>query len=132
MGRKFGNAIIMGTCCSSLAHKICRPRHLIILLAVSVCSILYLTRSLPRATSSINVELEKLINSSSTQPADPIQWGKSPNRLLVFGDSWSDDGHYPIDPPASDQTPVRDEARGRVWTEHLCAVVGNRGSRAPL
>ena len=48
-------------------------------------------------------------------------WRKPKRRLIVFGDSWSDNGEYLIDPPHSDMLPQRDPARGKVWTEYLCA-----------
>ena len=73
-----------------------------------MCSILYLAYMLP----SFGVKNE-------FQNA----WSKSPRRLIVFGDSWSDNGEYPIDPPSKDLLPLRDDAQGKVWTEWLCQAV---------
>lgn len=50
-------------------------------------------------------------------------WSKSPRRLIVFGDSWSDNGHYPIAPPSKEMSPTIEPAQGKVWTEWLCAAV---------
>ena len=73
--------------------------------AVCICSILYLAWYLP--TLSVKTELTNA-------------WSEAPRRLIVFGDSWSDDGKYPIDPPPRTLRPLRSEAQGQVWTEWLC------------
>ena len=78
-------------------------------IGIGLCSILYLVWILP--SSSLRNEL-------------PNVWSKWPRRLIVFGDSWSDNGQYPIDPPSEALLPSRDPAQGRVWTEWLCMAVG--------
>lgn len=50
-------------------------------------------------------------------------WKQPPRRLIVFGDSWSDNGQYLIDQPTEALLPSRDEAQGPVWTEWLCLFV---------
>ena len=78
------------------------------IVAVCICSILYLAYTLP--SLSVKHELKNV-------------WSKSPRRLIVFGDSWSDNGQYPIDPPTKDLLPSREDAQGKVWTEWLCQEV---------
>lgn len=85
--------------------------RLIAILGLSLCSILYLVWFLPRAL--------KLKNEL------PNIWNKSPRRLIVFGDSWSDNGEYPVDPPSKALLPSRDPAQGKVWTEWLCMDVSD-------
>lgn len=81
-------------------------------IAVCICSILYLAWYLP----SVNVKHE--LESA---------WSDAPRRLIVFGDSWSDNGKYPIDMPPRRLVPVRDEAQGPVWIEWLCLAVCDDG-----
>lgn len=50
-------------------------------------------------------------------------WNDAPRRLIVFGDSWSDNGLYPVDPPSQGQDLIRDEARGKAWTDWVCLLV---------
>ena len=78
------------------------------IVAISVGSILYLAYTLP----SFNVKVQ--IKNA---------WTTSPRRLIVFGDSWSDNGDYPIDPPSGKFFPSREPAQGKVWTEWLCQAV---------
>ena len=78
------------------------------IVAVCMCSVLYLAYILPGL--SVKHELKNV-------------WSKSPRRLIVFGDSWSDNGEYPIDPPSKDLMPSREDAQGKVWTEWLCKSV---------
>jgi len=84
------------------------------IIGLSFCSILYLIYIFPTA-SKLKNEL-------------PNVWNKSPRRLIVFGDSWSDNGEYPIDPPSKALLPSRDPAQGKVWTEWLCKGVSVRRS----
>lgn len=79
-------------------------------IAVCVCSILYLAWYLP----SINV-----------RHGWKSAWSAAPRRLIVFGDSWSDNGKYPIDSPQKRLLPVKEEVQGLVWTEWLCLAVGD-------
>ena len=81
------------------------------IVGLSFCSILYLFCFLPTA-SKLDNEL-------------PNVWNKSPRRLIVFGDSWSDNGEYPVDPPSKALLPSRDPAQGNVWTEWLCMGVSD-------
>ncbi|KAL9603133.1 MAG: hypothetical protein Q9219_001336 [cf. Caloplaca sp. 3 TL-2023] len=82
-------------------------------IAVCACSILYLTYYFP--TVSVRHELRSA-------------WSNAPRRLIVFGDSWSDNSIYPADSPPKNLLPVKEEAQGPVWTEWLClAVSGSSG-----
>lgn len=94
------------------------------ILAIGICSIVYLTWFLPGFSVKTGLELIP-IGSTKTEIETEVEihWNDSPRRLIIFGDSWSDNGQYPIDPPAKELMPVRDEARGKVWTEWLCAAV---------
>ena len=91
------------------------------ILAIGICSIVYLTWFLPGY--SVKTTLERFIPTESAKTEVEIHWDKSPRRIIIFGDSWSDNGQYPIDPPPKELMPVREEARGKVWTEWLCAAV---------
>ena len=82
------------------------------IVGVCLCSIIYLIYYHP--ASSVRTELKNA-------------WSEAPRRLIVFGDSWSDNGKYPIDPPPKHMLPNRDQAQGQVWTEWLCTAV--RASR---
>jgi hypothetical protein len=50
-------------------------------------------------------------------------WSGSSRRIIVFGDSFSDNGEYLIDPPDAKERPVRDPAEGPRWNEVLCEEV---------
>ncbi|KAI4239324.1 MAG: hypothetical protein L6R40_005539 [Gallowayella cf. fulva] len=78
--------------------------------AVCLCSFLYLVCYLP--TASVRHELKSA-------------WSNAPRRLIVFGDSWSDNGRYPIDVPPKKLLPMKEEAQGLLWTEWLCSAVGD-------
>ena len=112
---------------SPAGHHKGNARFLTAILATGICSIVYLTWFLPGL--SVKTGLERFVptNSAKTEASAKtevdIQWDQSPRRLIVFGDSWSDNGQYPIDPPPKELMPVRDEARGKVWTEWLCFAV---------
>ena len=101
---------------------IIRSTTLAAAVVVSLCSILFLTRSFPHYT--VSTKLGRFLPSKILQTETKIQWNNSPRRLIVFGDSWSDNGQYPIDPPPREHLPIRDEEQGRVWTEWLCSSVG--------
>lgn len=45
-------------------------------------------------------------------------------QLVVFGDSWSDNGIYQMDFPEPDVLSTKIDANSQVWTEHLCSAVG--------
>ena len=79
--------------------------------AVLLCSFLYLVWYLP--TANVRYELRSA-------------WSDAPRRLIVFGDSWSDNGIYPIDLPPKNLLPIKDDAQGMVWTEWLCEAVRRR------
>lgn len=104
-----------------------RTTGLAIIVVLSLCSIAYLTWFLPGF--SAKTELARLLPATIVKtghkPEAKIHWSDSPRRLIVFGDSWSDNGLYPIDPPSRDQVPTRDIAQGKVWTEWLCSAVCN-------
>ncbi|KAL8952912.1 MAG: hypothetical protein Q9222_001202 [Ikaeria aurantiellina] len=84
--------------------------------AACVCSIFYLAWYLP----TINVKYEL-----------KTAWSDAPRRLIVFGDSWSDNGNYPIDSPSKQLVPVREESQGLVWTEWLCYAVRSHCDDGP-
>ena len=91
------------------------------ILAVGLCSILYLTWYIP--SISVKTELQRLIPIRPPRTEVGGYWDASPRRVIVFGDSWSDNGQYLVDPPSKDLTPIREEAQGKVWTEWLCSAV---------
>lgn len=107
------------------ARLLTRSTGFTVILALGICSIVYLTWFLPGF--SVKTGLERFIptGSAKTQVETEVEihWDKSPRRLIVFGDSWSDNGQYPIDPPPKELMPERDEARGQLWTEWLCTAV---------
>ena len=103
------------------ARLLTRSTGFTVILAIGICSIIYLTWFLPGF--SVKTGLERFIPTESARPEVEIHWDESPRRFIVFGDSWSDNGQYPIDPPPKELMPERDEARGKVWTEWLCAAV---------
>ncbi|KAL8803164.1 MAG: hypothetical protein Q9182_003336 [Xanthomendoza sp. 2 TL-2023] len=76
--------------------------------AVCVCSFLYL----PQYLSTAHISHE----GGST-------WSDVPLRLIVLGDSWSDNGKYPIDLPRNRLPPLQDQIQGPVWTEWLCSAI---------
>ena len=100
---------------------IIRSTSLAAVVVVSLCSILYLTLFPPGY--SIKTRLERLVPSRSVKTGLKLRWNDSPRRLIVFGDSWSDNGQYPIDPPPREQVPLRDDAQGKIWTDWLCSSV---------
>lgn len=84
--------------------------RLALVVGLSVCGIRYLTWEFP------SLELPRRLHSL---------WKQPPRKLIVFGDSWSDNGQYPTDPPTGTLLPSREEAQGLVWTEWLCLSVLN-------
>ena len=101
---------------------IIRSTTLAAVIVVSLCSILYLNRSFPG--HSVGTKLERLFPGIAVKTEIKLHWNNSPRRLIVFGDSWSDNGDYPIDPPLREQMPIRDDAQGKIWTDWLCSSVG--------
>ena len=101
---------------------IVRSTSLAAFLILSLCSILFLTRSFPG--HPIKNRLERLLPGISVNTEIKLHWNDSPRRLIVFGDSWSDNGQYPINPPPREQAPTRDDAQGKIWTDWLCSSVG--------
>ena len=103
------------------ARLLTRSTGFTAIFAIGICSIVYLTWFLPGF--SVKTGLERFIPTQSAKTEVDVHWDESPRRLIVFGDSWSDNGQYPIDPPPKELMPVREEARGKVWTECLCVAV---------
>lgn len=101
---------------------IIRSTSLAAVVVVSLCSILFLSRSFP--AYSVKTKLERLLPTISVKTQLKLHWNDSPRRLIVFGDSWSDNGQYPINPPPREKAPTRDDAQGKVWTDWLCSSVG--------
>lgn len=123
----FISAMVVSFSTRSAHHR--APSKLIIrstsfaaVIVVSLCSILYLARSFPGY--SVKTKLEQLLPSISVKTQTKLHWNDSPRRLIVFGDSWSDNGQYPINPPPREQAPIRDDAQGKIWTDWLCSSVG--------
>lgn len=87
-------------------HKLFSRFALIV--GFGLCGILYLAWELP------SLELPQRVQNL---------WKQPPRRLIVFGDSWSDNGQYLIDQPTEALLPSREEAQGRVWTEWLCLFI---------
>ncbi len=100
------------------------PIGFLALLVVCLSSILYSVCFLPSLFSKNRLASTLLVNSS-TRPQDqaPFQWKERPKRLIVFGDSASDNGRYLVDPPPENQVFAQDMTQGQVWSERLCAVV---------
>ena len=101
---------------------IVRSTTLAAAVVVGLCSILFLTGYFPGR--SFSTKLERFLPGKIIKTEVKLHWNSSPRRLIVFGDSWSDNGQYPIDPPPPEQIPIPDEAQGRVWTEWLCSSEG--------
>ena len=97
-----------------------RSKGLAFIVTLGLCSTLYLTWFLPGF--SVKNEFDRLLPTTSAANGTRLHWDNKPRRLIVFGDSWSDNGQYPVDPPSKDQMPSREEARGKVWTEWLCSA----------
>ena len=95
------------------------------IVVVCLCSIAYFTYFLPDSASrgNLQVVLPVSTHSSRLRGQGTFRWKNGPKRLVAFGNSWSDNGQYPIDPPPEDQVIARDTAQGRVWTDWLCAAV---------
>ena len=100
---------------------IIRSASLTAAVLISLCSIFFLIRpfSGPSATSNLG----RLLSSVSFKTNGTPHWNDSPRRLIVFGDSWSDNGQYPINAPSREQFAIPDDAQGRVWTNWLCSSV---------
>lgn len=98
-----------------------RSKSLTAIIAVGLCSIVYLTCFLPAV--AVRTKLGRLVPTVSVSTEAHIHWNSNPRRLIVFGDSWSDDGQYPVDPLPKDHIPSRQDAQGKVWTEWLCSAV---------
>ena len=117
---------------TTISKHLNRKTAIAAIVAFSLFSILYLVVFFP--AFSVKNSLESLLPASSFEPNEQTQWSANPRRLIVFGDSWSDNGQYPIDPPPKDQMPKRKKAQGKVWTEWLCSAVSQsnrvRTSRA--
>lgn len=121
---------LLSICSNILLHGSRSPRTrsigFVAIAAVSLSSIAYLTfYCLPVSSSSRSHRAlgpPSLLSSWARGPTAFQSW-ESPQRLIVFGDSWSDNGRYPIDPPSQDQVISRDAQQGQVWTDWLCAMV---------
>ncbi|KAJ4368901.1 hypothetical protein N0V83_005983 [Neocucurbitaria cava] len=49
--------------------------------------------------------------------------GAKTQRVVVFGDDWSDTGKYRVSPPPKSLRATRDRDQGEVWVETLCKEV---------
>ena len=121
-----GNIWLEAMCSLTPHHRspsrfLTRITGLTAILVVGLCSIFYLTFFLPGF--SVKSGLVRWVPKPSNKTEPQAHWDQSPRRLIVFGDSWSDNGLYPIDPPPEDQPPTREEAQGKAWTEWLCSAV---------
>jgi len=111
------------------SNVLIRSKSLTAIIAAGLCSIVCLTWFLP--AFSIKTKLGRLLPTVSVDTEAHTHWTSSPRRLIVFGDSWSDDGQYPVDPPQRDQGPRREEAQGKVWTEWLCSAASGQENMRP-
>lgn len=102
------------------SNVLTRSKTLTAIFAIGLCSVVYLTWFLP--AYSVKNKLGRLLPTFSIRKEANTHWDSNPRRLIVFGDSWSDNGHYPVDQPLRDQIPSREEAQGKVWTEWLCSA----------
>ena len=109
-----------------------RVAGLLAIAIVSLCSLFYLTLFLSPEQSTTRTSLTAVLPSLIHGNQEPFIWTDLPKRLIVFGDSWNDNGQYPIDPPSKNESPLRDAARGKVWTEWLCNIVGVTSLVDPL
>lgn len=126
-------AIVMLSLLSTYSVILCRPRGpltrfigLVVVAIASLFSIAYLTYCLPSSSSRSNQgpTLPNQLATGGAQSSAPLRFVENPQRLVVFGDSWSDNGQYPIDPPPENLVFPRDAQQGQVWTDWLCATVG--------
>ena len=107
---------------SQLFAILTRRKSLTVIVAVGLCSVLYLIHLLPHlAVRRSFIQSAPQVTFNTTQHKPPA--GTHPRRLIVFGDSWSDNRQYPVDPPPSQELPKWKEAQGKVWTEWLCSAV---------
>ena len=107
---------------SALFVVLTRPKGLTTIVAISLCSVLYLVWLLPRLPIRSGFIRPSLLFSTNTTE-NKIPPNTHPRRLIVFGDSWSDDRQYHIDPPLANDIPDWKEQQGKVWTEWLCFAV---------
>lgn len=94
-----------------------RLPRLMSVLTICLCITFTLTWLLFRA------QLLNVMPSNPTKAQRPASWSVAPKRLIVFGDSWSDNGQYPFEPPSQGHAPHREEAQGKAWTDWLCLMV---------
>ena len=94
------------------------------IIAVSICSLLFLTWELPSGSFQATTKIEIFLQNSRVGPVSSTDRDILPKRLIVFGDSWSENGDSPIDPLSRPEQPRGVEEQGKVWTEWLCIVVG--------
>ena len=94
-----------------------------ILLLIAISSLLYVAVFLSIAPT--RYRLQKTAPSSSTRlSTNPsFRLPPGPVRLIAFGDSWSDDGHYPLHALSGEDVLARHKLQGRTWTEWLCSTV---------
>ena len=83
--------------------------------AVGLCSIIYLAWLLPAFSVRTKVGKQFPVLKDAH-----LHWNSKPRRLVVFGDSLSDDGQNPTISPLEDPRPKQHEAQRKVWTEWLC------------
>lgn len=83
-------------------------------------------RFLPRLHACVAATLVVVLYIHWRRPSlriqDSIQsvWKGTAHRVVVFGDDWSDIGHYRAVPPPASTVRERDPFRGLLWTEALC------------
>ncbi|KAL6717409.1 hypothetical protein ACLMJK_005324 [Lecanora helva] len=106
---------------AGMSKLLTRRKAFAVIITISACSIFYLTWFLP--AFSVRNSLDQLLPAQPIPTRAQIHWNNDPRRLVVFGDSWSDNGQYPVDPPPKNLIPDWEEARGKVWTEWLCSTI---------
>lgn len=96
------------------------------IIALSILSLMFLTWELPSGSFQATTKIEILLQSARVGLVSSTDRDILPKGLIVFGDSWSDNGNSPLDPPSRPEQHHGLEEQGKVWTEWLCIVVGAR------
>ena len=115
---RFGNRRPWASCFTN-------PRVLLSFLAVCIPSSLYIAYSLPKQSAKPNLHNILSTQDGENSPKPAFEWKPGPKRLVVFGDSWSDNGKHPVNAPGDDQALSKSEDQGRSWTEWFCQEVCN-------
>lgn len=104
------------------------------IVATCMLSTFFLTRLHAKTPIRDDVQhsLHSIHSLSVSGKPVPLQYfdaSQHSKRLIVFGDSWSDNGQRPAVDRQAQQTEPRVGAQGQVWTDWLCAAVRSTSSR---